>query len=188
MYRTGIVTEVDPAAAMARVRFPAHDDVVSFWLPVGQVKTLKDQSYWLPDVGEQVACLLDDHAEDGVILCALYSAADAPPVNNADLRLTRHADGTVESFDRKNSVWSLTLPQGRAQIRVGTTVLTLIPDGAELEADHLSLHGRKTYAWDVDGYGQRITSQGGGAYEIHTWQNGAAITTKTEAIKPPDGR
>ena len=188
MYRTGIVTAVDPDTARARVRFPAHNNMESFWLAVGQVKTLKDKSYWLPDIGEQVACLLDDHAEDGVILCALYSAADIPPTKDVDLRVVHHTDGTVESFDRKNSLWALTLPQGRVQITVGSTVLTLTADGATVDADHLSLHGRKSYAWDVGGYGQRITAQGGGAYEIHTWQDGASISTKTEGIKPPDGR
>ena len=40
--------------------------------------TLKDKFYSMPDIGEQVACLMDENSEDGVILGAIYSAEDLP--------------------------------------------------------------------------------------------------------------
>ena len=33
----------------------------------------------LPDLGEQVCCLMDENDEAGVVLCAVYSSADPPP-------------------------------------------------------------------------------------------------------------
>lgn len=81
MLRFGIVSQINSNNAQVRVQF-GDDGSTSFWLPVLQKKTLKDKFYCLPDIGEQVACLMDENSEDGVILGALYSAADIPAVNS----------------------------------------------------------------------------------------------------------
>lgn len=75
MLRFGIVSQINPLLAQARVNF-GDDDSTSFWLPVLQTKTLKDKFYSMPDIGEQVVCLMDNNSEDGVILGAIYSTAD----------------------------------------------------------------------------------------------------------------
>lgn len=75
MLRFGIVSQINPILAQARVNF-GDDDSTSFWLPVIQTKTLKDKFYSMPDIGEQVVCLMDNNSEDGVILGAIYSTAD----------------------------------------------------------------------------------------------------------------
>ena len=75
MLRFGIVSQINPVLAQARVNF-GDDDSTSFWLPVLQTKTFKDKFYSMPDIGEQVVCLMDNNSEDGVILGAIYSTAD----------------------------------------------------------------------------------------------------------------
>ena len=77
MLRFGIVTQIDPINVQARVSF-GDDDSTSFWLPVMQTKTLKDKFYIMPDINEQVVCLMDENSEDGVILGAIYSSEDIP--------------------------------------------------------------------------------------------------------------
>ena len=67
MLRFGIVTQIDPINVLARVSF-GDDDSTSFWLPIMQTKTLKDKFYIMPDINEQVVCLMDENSEDGVIL------------------------------------------------------------------------------------------------------------------------
>ena len=67
MLKFGIVTAINPLTAKARVEF-ADDNILSYWLPILQKKTLKDKFYSIVDVGEQVACLMDENSEDGVIL------------------------------------------------------------------------------------------------------------------------
>jgi phage baseplate assembly protein V len=99
--KIGIVSAIDPVKCAARVQFPDNDDVISYWLPVVQPKTLKDHFYYMPDVGEQVVCLLDDNGESGVILGAIYSQADAAPVNNPDKWHVTFEDGTILEYDRK---------------------------------------------------------------------------------------
>lgn len=98
--KIGIVIETDPAACKCRVCFPAFDALVSWWLPVLHHKTGKDKSYWMPDADEHVCCLMDDNAEFGVILGAIYSDADQPPVASQDKYHVRFEDGTWIEYDR----------------------------------------------------------------------------------------
>lgn len=78
--RFGTVTNINPFEVKARVQF-AEDDMTSYWLPVLQTKTLKDKFYAMPDVGEQVACLMDENSEDGVVLGAIYTTEDKAVIN-----------------------------------------------------------------------------------------------------------
>jgi hypothetical protein len=58
---------------------------------------------------------------------------------------------------------------------------------ARVQATDIEFHATHSMSWDVDGYGKRITSLGAPNYEIHTWQNGAVITSVTDDINPPEG-
>jgi len=98
--KIGIVVAIDPAACAARVQFTDNDGMVSFWLPVVQPATLKNRFYHMPDINEHVVCLLDENGEAGVILGAIYSEADKPPVTNPDLWHVTFEDGTVLEYDR----------------------------------------------------------------------------------------
>lgn len=98
--KIGLVVAIDPATGRVRVQFQAQDALVSAWLPVLQQKTARDQAYWLPDLDEQVVCLMDAHEEFGVVIGAIYSARDVPPVASGDKRHVRFADGTTLEYDR----------------------------------------------------------------------------------------
>lgn len=75
MLKFGTITNINPLTAKARVQF-SDDDITSYWLPILQNKTLKDKFYSMLDVGEQVACLMDENSEDGVILGSIYTGLD----------------------------------------------------------------------------------------------------------------
>jgi len=96
----GIVEEVDDAKALVKVRLPALDDMVTHWLHVLADDSLDDKDYALPDPGTQVAILLDPRGEDGVMLGALYSEADRPPVSTRDKWHRKFSDGTTIEYDR----------------------------------------------------------------------------------------
>jgi phage baseplate assembly protein V len=83
-FKRGIVKEIDPARARVRVEFADEDGNVSFWLNVNQPAAAGNKAYWMPDVGAQVNCLMDWDGEDGCVLGALYSEADAPPTTDGD--------------------------------------------------------------------------------------------------------
>ena len=99
-YRVGIVQERDVARAKVRVVFPDYDQVVSWWLPLVFAKTENDKLYWMPDVGEQVVCLMDVRDEAGAVLGAIYSSADTPPVSSPNIMHLGFIDGTSVEYDR----------------------------------------------------------------------------------------
>ena len=106
-FRVGIVQEQDTARARVRVVFPDYDQVVSWWLPVIFWKTQNDKAYWIPDIGEQVVCLMDLRDEAGAVLGAIYSAADATPVNSADKFYIGFKDGAHFDYDRASHILDL---------------------------------------------------------------------------------
>ena len=93
MLRFGIVTNIDELKATARVQFQDSDGMVSYWLSVLQSKTYRDKFYILPDLGEQVVCLMDKNLEEGVILGAIYSGMDECPVISKDKVSVKFQDG-----------------------------------------------------------------------------------------------
>ncbi|MGH8013520.1 MAG: phage baseplate assembly protein V [Candidatus Binataceae bacterium] len=126
-FRVGIVSAQDPATARVRVVFPDRDQLQSWWLPIVVAKTHRDKFYYLPDVGEQVVCLMDAHDEDGAVLGAIYSSVDSTPAQSPDKFQVTFADGSSFEYDRGTHAFSVALAGG------GT--LTLSANGASVEVD-----------------------------------------------------
>ena len=131
-FRVGIVQQQDAAHAKVRVVFPDYDEVVSWWLPVIFAKTQNDKAYWIPDVGEQVVCLMDLRDEAGAVLGAIYSNADVPPVNSADKFHLAFRDGASVDYDRAAHVLDLKfVDHGEIKYDGGAHALTMsLPAGA----------------------------------------------------------
>lgn len=49
----------------------------------------------------------------------------------------------------------------------------------------VKVHAVKSYQWDVQGYGQRITWTSGSNYTIDNYVTGATVTTNNHPIAPP---
>ncbi|HEY6417582.1 MAG TPA: phage baseplate assembly protein V [Candidatus Binataceae bacterium] len=106
-FRVGIVQAQDVVNAKVRVVFPEYDEVISYWLFVLFAKTQNDKEYWMPDIGEQVVCLMDSRDEAGCVLGAVYSAADLTPVQSADKWHLQFRDGMFVEYDRAFHVLEL---------------------------------------------------------------------------------
>ena len=106
MLKFGVVTNINPTLAQARVQF-ADDDVLSYWLPVLQQKTQKDKFYAIPDIGEQVACMMDEKSEEGVILGAIYSSADATPASSKTHLMIKFEDDSFIEFNKETGILTL---------------------------------------------------------------------------------
>lgn len=136
----GTVSAVNPKTGQARVRLPECDNLRTPWLNVLQRNTQNNKDYWLPDIGEQVEVLLDRNGEEGVILGAIYSSVDKPPVEDANARGITYADGAAFYYDRANH--TLTIRGGIAHIMIETTGTVSIKTSAvHIEADNISLKG-----------------------------------------------
>lgn len=133
--RLGRVTAVDPATARARVAFEADDNMVTMFLPVMQKGTRHSQGFWMPDVGEHVVCLLDEGAEFGVILGAVYSEVDTPPVSTLERIHLRMKDGTTLDYDREQHRLSVELPAAGADVVITTTQDVHVTAGRDVRID-----------------------------------------------------
>jgi len=145
--KVGVVSDINPKKATCRVRFPDFDGLQSYWLPVLQKKTCKDKSYWLPDKDEHVLCILDDNAEFGVILGAIYSDKDPPPVESPDKRHVIFDDGTWIEYDRKTNCLSGQV-MGTVDLEVSGSVRIKCPT-IMLEADQVQLSGDLTVGGNI---------------------------------------
>ena len=106
MLRFGIVSQINPVLAQARVNF-ADDESTSYWLPIIQSKTMKDKFFVMPDIGEQVACLMDENSEDGVILGAIYTSLDEVPAISNLQHLIKFEDGSFIEFNRDTQMLTI---------------------------------------------------------------------------------
>lgn len=111
-FRIGIVKMQDPANGRVRVVFPDRDQIPSWWLQVVVPKTQRDKAYWMPDLGEQVVCLMDECDEAGAVLGAVYSSADQTPVSSNDKWHYSFEDNTSFEYDRAAHVLDIKLSDG----------------------------------------------------------------------------
>ena len=119
----------DAANARVRVSFPDRDQMESWWLPVIFAKTQNDKMYWIPDVGEQVVCAMDEHDEDGAVLGAIYSSVDRPPTTSADKVHWLSKDGAVFEYDRSAHSLEVNLPD-RGTVTIAANGASITIDGS----------------------------------------------------------
>jgi phage baseplate assembly protein gpV len=146
-FRVGLVKEQDAGGARVRVVFSDYDQMRSYWLPVVYPKTQDDKAYWLPDLGEQVVCMMDARDEAGAVLGAIYSSADTTPEGmTADKWHAAMKDGASFDYDRSTHVLDLKFQDG-AEIKYDAAAhafsatmpngatFTVSLNGAELSID-----------------------------------------------------
>lgn len=138
-FKTGVVCAVDAAKVRVRVKFAELDGLTSAWLPIGQGSTKLNKHYVMMDIGEHVACLMDANLEDGVVLCAIYSSADLPPVQNADKTHIQFSDNSYAEYDRAAHV--MTIAIGDCTFTLGATGLQVL--NGDVKADDISLKAHK---------------------------------------------
>lgn len=134
MLRFGIVSQINPLLAQARVNF-GDDDSTSFWLSVLQTKTLKDKFYSMPDIGEQVVCLMDENSEDGVILGAIYSSEDVPIVTSEKQISLNLENNSLINIDKETNTLTITFENISLNGNINHTGMMINTDGITSQAD-----------------------------------------------------
>lgn len=104
MLRFGEITEIDATAGLVRVNF-AEEETISPWLHVLAARTQSDKFSRFPDVGDQVAVMMEANARNGVVLGAVYSEADTLPaaLQDENVEGVIYDDGTEITYDRSTS-------------------------------------------------------------------------------------
>lgn len=166
MLRFGNITEVDPAKGYARVTF-TDDGIVSDWLQFLVLGAIKDNFSHTFSINEQVACLMDERSEEGVILGAIFN--DKTPPNNAGDGIFRvkFEDDSVIEYNRNSHEYTLDI-KGKinitadSEININAVNANIIATAeAKIQAPVIKLIGAVavTGAMTVSG---TITAPGGG--------------------------
>jgi phage baseplate assembly protein V len=124
MIRFGFISDVDPVTAYVRVRFPEDSGFVSAPLPLILPATTGDEYYILPDVGQQVAVMFDENAENGVVLGAIFNKKKKPTQGGADKTYIKFKDGTVISYNRNTHIYTVVM---------NTTTFEISRDGFKIK-------------------------------------------------------
>lgn len=97
-YKRGHISETKPG--FARVFLPGEDGIVTDWLAVCFPFTMGDKAIWTLPLQAQVACLMDEYLDEGVIIGCTYNDEDAPPEVDENMFKIIFEDGTELSYDK----------------------------------------------------------------------------------------
>ena len=90
----------------------------------------------MPDVGEHVLCaFLPIGVEQGFVLGALFSRADATPVADQDKRHVEFEDGTWLQYDRKAHTLSGVIKSGSVKLCIEGQAVVEARQGAVVKSD-----------------------------------------------------
>lgn len=170
----GEVSAVDYPGCRIRVRLDDRDGVQSYWLNVPQRNTQGTKRRPLmPELGEQVAVLLDADGVGGVYLGGIYSTAEPPPVIDANTDYVRFSDGTVSTYDRATGVMTLdcvgdlTLKCGRGVVIEAKEPIVVKAPSATLEIPQVTLNGNLQVNGDINATGSIMDAGGNSNHHNH---------------------
>ena len=134
MLRFGIVSQINPISVQARVKF-GDDESTSFWLPILQTKTMKDKFYAMPDIGEQVVCLMDENSEDGVIIGSIYSTEDTPVVSTEKQISLNLDNNSLINIDKETNTLTVTFQHINLNGNINHNGMLINTNGIKSDSD-----------------------------------------------------
>jgi phage baseplate assembly protein V len=170
----GEVTALDHKTCRLRVRLDDRDGLQTHWLNIPQRNTQGTQRRPLmPEIGEQVAVLLDADGVGGVYLGGIYSTAEPPPVVDEDTEYVRYSDGTVAMYDRAARVMTMECMgdvvlkcAGSITIEAGQSVLMKAPS-MTLDVLQATLNGDLQVIGSIEATGNILDVGGNSNHHSH---------------------
>ena len=127
----------------------------------------------MPELGEQVAVLLDADGVGGVYLGGIYSTAEPPPVTDEDTDYVRFSDGTVSTYNRAAGVMTLDCV-GALLLKCGKNItveasepLVVKAPSATLEILQVTLKGNLQVTGDIQATGTIMDAGGNSNHHNH---------------------
>lgn len=114
MLRIGLISEIDPARCYARVKF-IDNEIVSDWLQIVVAGAISNKYFHIFDINEQVACLMDENDEEGVIIGALYNDKTPPSGGDKDIVKVSFSDESFIEYNRSSHEFNINV-QGKINI------------------------------------------------------------------------
>lgn len=120
MLRIGLISEIDAARCYARVKF-LDNGIVSDWLQVVVMGAISNKFFHIFDINEQVACLMDENDEEGVILGALFNDKTSPGDGNKDVVKVNFSDDSFIEYNRSAHEYNIDI-KGKINIAAQSDV------------------------------------------------------------------
>lgn len=136
----GLVSSVDYLGCRVKVRLEEFEGLESWWLKVPQRHTKATKSRPLmPEIGEQVAVLLQRDGVNGVVLGGIYSTAEPPPVTDEDTDYVRFKDGTTVTYNVQSGALGVDCV-GSVSVQAATTITLQAGEHIVLTAPRIDLN------------------------------------------------
>lgn len=145
MLRIGLISEIDPAKCYARVKF-IDNEIVSDWLQVVVMGAVSNQFFHIFDINEQVACLMDENDEEGVILGALFNDKKMPENGSKDVVRVSFSDGSFIEYDRASHEYNINV-KGKINIKsegetsVDAQIVSVDAESVSVQASTVDITG-----------------------------------------------
>lgn len=182
--RHGTIVEMKPETGRARVRFD-EDGIVSAFLPICYQKTTGDKFTYSLDPGQYVACMMDEHSENGVIVGAIYAGDNAPAGAGADIWAVEFSDGARIEYNRAAKLLTVTTT---GEVQVNCDVANITADsGVNIVAD-VNIDGNLEVSGGIDaGDGINVTGSVDASGEITSTAGGVPIALTGHIHPTPAG-
>jgi phage baseplate assembly protein V len=136
----GLVSKLDYLGCRVKVRLEEFDGLETWWLKVPQRHTQLTKSRpLLPEIGEQVAVLLQRDGVNGVVLGGIYSTAEPPPVTDADTDYVRFKDGTTVTYNVQSKALAVACV-GSVSVQAATSITLQAGEHIVLTAPRIDLN------------------------------------------------
>ena len=165
----GHVVDVDDGSGLQVVRFGALSDEIQ--------EAERAQNYGfssVPFVGADAFVLYGAGNRDNPVVMV---------VDDRKRRKDGMQPGEVSVYDDQGQVVHL---RRNGIVVEGQNVLIKSPGVIRIEGDKVEINGKTYVQEDVDGFGQRTTSDGGGFFTVDNYTDGASVTNNSLGIDPPD--
>jgi phage baseplate assembly protein V len=132
MFRNGKVIEqiINDTGVFVRVQQLDKDGLISRPLPVKQFGSRSNQSFWCPNIGDDVAITMLPNSEggEGFVDGSFYNTGNRPPIIKLEDAAHKHVtfgDGTIVEYRPRDSTLHVTAGQnvGRSGIKTMTIVV-----------------------------------------------------------------
>lgn len=162
----GLVSKLDYRSCRVKVRLEEFDGLETWWLKVPQRHTKGTKSRpLLPEIGEQVAVLLQRDGVNGVVLGGIYSTAEPPPVVDEHTEFVRFGDGTTASYNRQAHLLAVNCV-GAISLQASQPVTVKAP-AVTLDTPQTTLEGNLQVNGNVNATGTVMDAGGNSNHHSH---------------------
>lgn len=122
--RYGTVSQIDARLGRVKVKFH-HDGIESWWLQVPQCCAGGARSYSMPRKGNTVGVLLDESAENGIVVGTFYNKKEKAPVMDPLIFHVDFEDKTVIEYDPLLGVLTVDMPRPGGRIKMDASIIKI---------------------------------------------------------------